>query len=323
VRYGTTTELQDFSEVFCYGASGTGKTVNVSLLNASNNYVMMGLGSALSIAPTGLATPFQNVPDGTVDLIGVRSTVAGGGLAPNRVFVQRGLTPAAGSTVTVDFNGPSAADPATATLTINGLGADQASVSSIYRTANKTLVLYAFDAPATTASRTIAGFPPFTGSFHQIQVSAAPNLSSYDRISTVGLVFGTVAPKTVTLGPEMGAVTVAAAATSPVLRPQAVFPTAAPYHQSWNFTTSQGTGAQARTAIVQMTSGYAGTPASVTVAVPDLSAATGWLPEWGLRSGVSTSWSAFGQSTIGFGAQSQYAEGASMLLGGRLGTLAP
>jgi hypothetical protein len=319
VRYGTVAELRDFNDVFCYGTAGTGKTVSVSLVGASTNYVMMGLGSAVAVAPAGIATPFQNVPDGTLDLIASRSTPAGTGLTVNRLFAQRAVTQAAGSTVTIDFSGPFAVDPVTSTLTIAGLGADPASFSSIYRTANSTLVLYAFDAASTSPTRTFAGFPTFGGSFHQAMVTATGTGGS----RTAGLVFATVAPRTVTLGPELGAVTVTSAATTPTLRPQAVVPAAAPYHQSWSFVASQGTGAQARTTIVQTTTGYVGTTPTVTLVVPDLSAATGWLVDWGLRVGISTSWSASGQSTAGFGPQGTYAEGATSFIGMRSGTLSP
>jgi hypothetical protein len=324
VRYGTTAELRDFTAVFCFGATGTGKSVNVSIIGGGGEHVLMGLGTSPSVAPTGTpVAAFQNVPDGTVDLIAARSSVVGSARVINRVFAQRGLSPAAGSGVTVNFNGPTASDPVTAPLTITNLNFDQASVSSIYRTANQTLVLYGFDAPSTSASRTIAGFPEFAGSFHLMQVSAAPNLSSYDRLRTAGVVFAAVAPRSIALGPEMGSVAVSTLASGPTLRLQAVVPTSSPYHHSWSFTTTQGSGAQARSAIVQMTSGWLGSVlGSVTIDVPDLSTA-GYQLDWGLRSNVSTNWSAIGQSTTGFGLQGQYAEGAVMLLGGRFGTRAP
>jgi hypothetical protein len=319
VRYGSLAELQDFSGVFCLGATGAGKTVNVTLAGMSaSDVARVGLGVATSVSAAGVAPPLENVADGALDLIASRS--AGG--VVSKLFAQRSVTPAAGSTVTVDFNGANAVNPATAALTIVGLGADQAFVNYAYRTANRTLVLYASDNVGTSTARTMAGFPLVAGSFHQARAIATPP-GAPDRIRSVDVAFATVAPRTLTLGPDMGAVTVSSAATTPTLRPQAVIPAAAPYHQSWNFTITQGTGAQTRSATVQTTIAYVGgAPATVTLVVPDLSALSGYLTDWGLRPAVSMSWSAVGQSSTGFGPQGAFAEGASTTFAGRLGSVA-
>jgi hypothetical protein len=57
--------------------------------------------------------------------------------------------------------------------------------------------------------------------------------------------------------------------------------------------------------------------------VPDLSVVTGFLMDWGLESAVATSWSAVGQSSLGFGPQGALAEGATTVYAGRLGTITP
>jgi hypothetical protein len=285
---------------------------------------MMGLGTSPAVAPTGTSSSFQNVADGTVDLIAARSSLVGSSRVINRLFAQRGLTPVAGGTVAVNFNGASALDPVTAPVTISNLSSQQATVSSTYRTANQTLVPYGFDNASTSSTRTIAGFPEVPGSFHLLQVTAAADLSSYDRMRSAGVVFGAVAPKTVALGPELATVTVTTLSTAPSLRLQAVMPIAPPYHHSWSFSSTQGSGGQARTMIVQMTAGWLGTAAgSVTINVPDLNPSVGYLLDWGLRDGVATSWSAIGQSMTGFGPQGQYADGAVLLMAGRFGTRAP
>jgi hypothetical protein len=325
VNYGTLTELQGFSAFLCEGATGTGKTVNVNVVGAgATDFVTMALGSSVSIAVLGPPQPFEGVPDGTLDLLGARAGIAGQSVVLNKLFAQRGINPAAGSTVTVDFNGPNAVDPVTATLTIGNLGADQAVVSALYRSANRTTLVYGFELPGTSATRTFGGFPAAAGSFHMALVNAAPNFETSDRYRAAGVVFASVAAKTITLGADMGAVNVTAAATTPTFRPQAVIPAAAPYNQSWIFTASQASGAQFRSAEVQMTSGYVGgTPASVTVVVPDLSGATGYLASWGLSSGTTVEWNVAGQSVTGFGPTGQFQEGATLFVGGRTGTLSP
>jgi hypothetical protein len=324
VRYGTTAELRDFNAVYCLGATGTGKTVGVTLIGAGGDHVMMGLGTSPVVAPTGTPAPFQNVADGTVDLIAARSSLVGGTRVIDRLVVQRALTPATGSTVAVNFNGNNGLDPVTAPLTISNLNFDQASVSSTYRTPNHTQVMYGFDDAGSSSTRTIAGFPQAAGSFHLLQATAAADLSSYDRMRSAGLVFGAVAPKTITLGPELATVTVTTLSTAPTLRLQAIIPIAPPYHHSWSFSSTQGSGGLARTVMVQMTAGWLGTAAgSVTVNLPDLNPTVGYQLDWGLRDGVATSWSVIGQSMTGFGPQGQFAEGAVVLMAGRFGTRAP
>jgi hypothetical protein len=324
VRYGTTDELQAFNEVFCLGATGAGKTVEYSLIGAGTDNVTLGLGSATASASGGNpGQPFQNVPDGVIDLIAARSTTTPNGQVINKLFALRDQNPASGARLPVNFTGQLAVDPVTAPLTIVGLNGQQALVNYSYRTPNRTLVLYGSDAVGLSASRTIVGFPPVAGSFHQARVIAAPVIGpSVDRIRSVDVVFAAVAPRTLTLGPEMGTVTVSTAGVSP-LRPQAVIPAAAPYHQSWNFTMSQGTGAQARSATVQSTIGYVGgSPTTVTLVAPELTGVAGYLFDWGLRDAVSTNWTAVGQSATGFGAQGAWTEGASTLFAGRSGILA-
>jgi hypothetical protein len=320
VRYGSLAELQAFNAVFCLGATGAGKTVNVNVAGTTaGDGVRVGLGSALSVAAAGVVPALENVPDGALDLLAART--AGG--VVTRLFAQRDVTPAAGSTVNVDFNGANAFAPVTAPLTIVNLGTDQVFVNHMYRTANRTQMLYYSDQVSTSSSRTIMGFPPVAGSFHQSRVLAAPQISGGDRLRSIDVVFGTVAPKTLTLGPEMGAVAVTTVATTPTLRAQAVVPAAAPYNQSWNVSLTQGSAAQYRSAIVQTTIGYVGgSPATVILVVPDFSAVSGYQVDWGLKAGATTNWTSAGIATTGFGPQGQPAEGASQIAAVRLGVLA-
>jgi hypothetical protein len=315
VRYGTLAELQEFSAVYCLGASGPGKTVNVALAGAlASDVVRVGLGASTSLSAAGAVPPLENVADGVLDLIASRAAAG----VVNKLFAQRGVTPDAGSTATVDFGGANAVDPVTAALTLGNLDFDQAFVSYIYRTANRTHVVYHADDLSPLTARTIVGFPQLAGSFHQARVIAQGS----DRIRSVDVVFATVAPQTLTLGPEIGLIPVTRAATTPTLRPQVSMPAEGPYDDAWSFGMTQGTGAQLRSATVQSTTDYViGFPGRVTLVVPDLSGVPGYVLDWGLKANVATSWSAVGWSTTGFGPQGAFAEGARTTLAGRSGTL--
>ena len=132
---------------------------------------------------------------------------------------------AATTEATEATGGPAAAGAAT--LTIANLGTDLAFVNHMYRTANRTSMLYHSDAVGTSLTRTLAGFPPVAGSFHTPRVIAAPTFPGQDRLRSVDVALGTVAPRTLTLGPEIGPIVVTAVATTPTLRAQAVVPAAA------------------------------------------------------------------------------------------------
>jgi hypothetical protein len=322
VRYGTTAELQAFGEIQCFGTTGLGKSVNLSVTGVGiAESVLVGLGTssatALSIGQKPVTT-LEDVPDGTLDLIASRMSVdANEEWIVNKLFAQRSITPAAGSTVTVEFNSANAVNPSTATLTIANLGVDNAQVLSSYRTANHTFVPYAFDNLSTSASRRIFGFPSaVAGSFHLVQVIAS------GRFAAVAL--SAMSSKAVTLGPLLGAVSVTVASRTPAVRLQAVIPTAAPYNQFWTFAGSQGNAATYRGAIVYSTAAYAGTlGATVTVAMPDLSAADGYQTDWGMKVGQFIAWQAYGQSQTGFGARGELSDGAVSQSSGVGNTITP
>jgi hypothetical protein len=324
VRYGTTAELQAFNQVFCYGSTGTGKTVNATVAGAGlTEIAILTLGTAFSFATPGTPPPaFQNVPDGVLDLVGVRATIAGASYSPNRLFIQRGINPAAGSTVAVDFGGSNALDPITRTVTLGGLGSDQATTTIAYFTANRTFAPLSIDLASTSTSRSYGGFPAAAGSFHFINVLASPSGTTPDRSRFAAVIYGSVENRTVTLGPDLGSVTVTAAATAPALRLQAVVPTAT-YNTSWSATFTQGTGAASRVAAVQSTAGYVGTvPANVTLVVPDLSGVAGFQAAWNLVD-ASTTWSTQASAVTGFGAGGLFQDGATQLGATRTGTYAP
>jgi hypothetical protein len=278
----------------------------------------MALGSAVSFAFPG--TPpqaFQNVPDGSLDLLGARAlfNLQTGSLTVNKLFAQRGITPAANSTVTVDFNGSNALDPVTGALTINGLGADQGTFTGFYFSGNgSSLPLSLESQPSASTTRTLVGFPTVAGSFHV----ALFTVSATGRTRSQTLFYSTIGAKTLNLSPDLGAPTVTAAATAPILRLQAVVPSVAPYNTSRNATFAQGT----KRVYVQSTAAYVGSVgATVTLAVPDLGSS--YQAIWGL-SDASTDWTVNASALAGFNTTTGLPlDGATQTSAGRSGTYAP
>jgi hypothetical protein len=194
---------------------------------------------------------------------------------------------------------------------------------------------YASDSPSVSTTRTFVGFPASAGSFHLLLVTAIPNSQTFDRYRAAGVVFGGVGAKTIALGPDHGGGSVTAAATSPVLRLQGGVAFVAPYNSLMLLSATQ-TGTL-RSVVVQVTSAYLGataqTPAedceapdatqvrNTPISVPDLSSAS-YLVDWGLRANAATAWTLSAQGLSGFGTQGQYAEGATIFISARSGTLA-
>jgi hypothetical protein len=321
VHYGTTVELQGFGDLMCQGVTGAGKTVNVSVSgNAPPGLAHLALGSSITTAQEGTTPRFLGVPNGSLDLAGARISPAVPRFVLSKLFVQRGLDPAPGSTVSVDFNGPGAVDPVFGTATIANLGADQALVTTYYRTANRTLLWYSIGGLGTNPVRTFGGFPAFPGSFHLVEVIAGPEVPLPDRSRAAGVVHAAIGDRTVTLGPDLSAITVAQAGTSPPLRMEAVIPTTT-YNGSWSVTFAQGTGAQLRAVRVSATAGYlGGSPSTVTLVVPDLSTAAGFDNLWALAETATIDWSVEAHSTTGFGRQIPWQEGATFISATRSGT---
>jgi hypothetical protein len=91
-----------------------------------------------------------------------------------------------------------------------------------------------------------------------------------------------------TLGPALGAVTVAGSS-----RPAATYNVQASYDKLFDVIFSQGNGSTARQIEVLATSAYLDGATTVTLAVPNLSGVAGFSSDWLLVPGVSSFWDFF------------------------------
>jgi hypothetical protein len=221
--------------------------------------------------------------------------------------------------VAVDFNGANSFAPVPATVTINNMGADQASVLLLYRTANNTQMTAGFDLPATTTTRNIGGFPTVAGSFHTVGVVATPSGQTPDRARAVLVTNAAIANRVITLGSELGVATVTTAGTTPTLRLTAQIPSSQ-YNSQWSVSFTQGSGASLRTTVITASNGFFVTPpTTVTLSVPDLSGTAGYDINWGLAN-TNTTWMATAFALSGFGTQGQWQENAMIQYAWRTGT---
>lgn len=335
VQYGTMQELSQFGSGLCASATGT-KTIMGNVLNLGpTEQANISFGDASAVVFPGGGTSFtlQNVLDGARDLMAGRVAigVGGGGVTytMNAGVIMRGINPANGSTITVDFAGSQAFTPVMSNLAINNLGTDVAQVSVGYSTAGGSSGSLYFE-PAGTAgtARQFAGVPAsaqVSGDLHLLTVSAFPSGGVPSTFRSASRYFATAGDQTVTMGPDLGAVTVTTAATSPYVRPHAQYNIQAEYNRYWYAGWSQTAGATTRAVVLSASAGYLGSASVFDFTLPDFSSVAGWNNVWGFVTGSDLGWQLFG---AGWSAPGGYGgvpnlEGATSMAAYRIGSITP
>jgi hypothetical protein len=328
VFYATTAEFTAAagagSAQLC-GDVGTGtKVVNGSVANVgATELAIVSLGGSTAFVIPGGSTNFtlEHVDEGSLDLIATRLTQE---FVANKLIIRRGLNVANGGTLDVlDFNAAEAFDPASADVTITGLGTDEASIGASFVGSGASSFLGTtlfFDQQSTEDQRTYFGVPTdkqAAGELNALFVSAAPPGDNPDRGRFVYTFFKSVEPRTLALGADLPAPTVTSAATTPYLQLRVQFTAPAEYNQLVDVTFSQAN----RSAEISMTAAYAAT-ADYDLVIPDLSGVEGFDNDWGLQS-VATDWdvSAIGGNFLfGFLGQGP-ADGSTALFASRSGSI--
>lgn len=335
VLYATAQELGAPGQAgACQNAtSTTGKTVNGSIVGMGpTNGAAVALGNASGTATAFLfgQTTFTltNVPDGSVDLGAALTGISGTSLVVDKLFLQRGLNPADGSTLQpIDFGGSDAFDPVTKQLTVANLGTDQAGLTVSFHTAGGIMIPYSVGATSSTGNT--FSFPAvpsdklISGDFHTVQVLATPGENATSG-RMAGISFHDPADQTVTLGPSLSAATASVLGTSPNALIGISYGAQSEYNTLWSAVFSQGTNAASRAVTVTMTAGYAAGAGTIELDVPDLSGAAGWNSDWGLKQGAATAWTltAFGW-TGGNGSFGPFGEGVTFKEAYQTGTITP
>ncbi len=180
--------------------TATGTVAGVS----SGQYGSLALGGSNVLFIGGTTTnpvTFADVPGGTIDFVGTRWTP---GTPPNKAVLFRNLDVSAGESLpaTVDFDGPGAIVPASATATVTGAGGDDLEIFTELITANSQLLFWFDLAPSKVTVRPWAGLGSaamVTGDFHAVVVFAGTE--EHYRVSLKYV--GPVADETLALGPTI------------------------------------------------------------------------------------------------------------------------
>lgn len=287
VSLGTQGELTGAAISPCGSPPSALKTVSGTVAGlGAGDVAYVGLGGPNSDPEGGPITPsapsftLARVPDGPQDLIAFRTSPAALG-ARGRMIIRRDQNVADNGAVgVVDFDGPESFAPSAAVVTVAGSGAPSGHFMSYYAGASCSHYdLY--DGPATSANFPVYGVPASqqrATDFHTITVFASNPI----RVAVES--FHTLADRVVALPAALPAPTI----TTPSgghKRVQASLTLPADYQASlqlWFYN-------QDGTAHVTASSGWLG-GATATLAVPDLSAVTGWRSSFLPPTGASVFW---------------------------------
>lgn len=337
IQYGTQAELNQQGVGIC-GGSSVGKTINGSVANVGlteQAYISLGGAASTVLGASGINTfQIMNVPDGTVDLVASRAAFSTGGSGPvidfNKGIIWRDLNPADGSTLPVlDFESADAFTPVQQNLTINNLGTDGALITESFFTQNGGIgTLYAGVSQSTSMNRTFKTVPSSvtqSGDLNLLTVAAWANGSTSPTMTRSAIAyFAAPADQMVTLGPQMGAVTVSAGGSTPYLMPRIQYTIQNEYGMYFVWGASQSGGTTGHTLLVGATAGYLNGASTFDMTMPDFSPA-GFDAALALDPGVQTTWTfaasgwTGGGTGIG-GVGPGYLDGVLTLSGTRIGT---
>ena len=309
-QLGCTTPTQRGSRVVNGSVAGVTATSNTNFQSA-----LIALGPESETVSPGIpgipgsgSTGFPNfridsLPNtGALDLVATRNFFTGGTFGTDRMILRRGLNPASGSTLPVlDFGGAEAFAPATAALTLTGLGADTATIGTSFFTGSFVGGGFGF-----TGSEVVGGTP---GSYSGVptnrlaagdmqllfaSVDAADPTGNGDAPSysrSVQLYFRDVTARTLAVGAIPAVPTIGSAGSTPYLRPTFSVPVQADYSQgslAFDFDQDAFNGGSENSLSVNISQGFRGAATSWTFTMPDFTG-IGYQAGWGLTNG-STNW---------------------------------
>jgi hypothetical protein len=314
----------------------TGKTVTGSVTGLDDDQIaFITLGTSFAQATPlleGGSFTLRNVPDGEQTLIATRlSSGTGSSFAVNKIIVRHGVNPGDGTALPVlDFGASEAVDPASADVTIQGIGGDVANLgvslvtsgSSFFGFGGSAFLFSAADITSANATQTYYGVPDAqlaTGDLHVLQAFAQPPGEDPTTSRFALQYFRSVTDQTLTLGPPLTEPVVSVLAVDPYLRLRALLTVQTEYNQFASASFTQ----EGHSATVAMTGGYLAGATQFDLAIPDLSGAAGFQATWGPVAGVETSYdiSAIG-GTFAFGFLGQRpTNGSTTLFASSTGTI--
>ena len=324
VQYGTQAELNNGAFTCTTAAPGT-KTVTGSVANVGQTEIAtVTLGTALAFVIPIASSNFTltNVSEGTIDLLAVRGSQTGASIVANKFIARRGLTPATGSTLPVlDFNAAEAQNLVSRNVTINGLaGGETTVIQEAFMTSRGSSATLFTESGSSAATRPVPAVGTTqAGDLHFLQVIAGSGTLPFTQYRGILAYMQNSNAQTFTLGPQVGTVTVTAAATSPSVRLRAQYTIQPEYSRGANILYTQTSGTTTRSVYVTASAGYLNST-NFDVTMPELNGLTGWQAIWQLLTGTAVQWTFSAANFTGTG---QILDGLTLTVGVRSGQITP
>ena len=314
VQYFTTAEYSGTFD-FCETTTPTLKTINGTAIGIDNTQaarISLGFGAAIA---TSFSSTFQimNVQSGTHDLVGYRGALNIGNTPTDRAIIRRDQNIANNGTLAqLDFNGSESFPVASATITVGGAVSGETVLGAVsYQTGASCSAASLYFLQNIGSSFAGTGIPAAqqrATDFHNVFLQAITGTTAYRSVSES---FHTFAARTVSLGAAMPTPTITQL-SGPYKRLQAVYTLPSGYNNSTSFSYDDGT----RFVSISASFAYLG-GTSVTLAMPDFSALSGWSNSWAPATSSTVDWVA---GAFGFSGQ-VCAENARTIIATRSGTI--
>jgi hypothetical protein len=297
IVYAQNDELLPLSGGACTEVTGT-KSLNGSVANVavgSFAYVSMALSTVIMEPPPSTFT-LTDLPNGPLDLLAHRGSLLATGEVPNRVIIRRSENRISGTTMPVlDFASSEAQNPATNSLTVNGLVTGETNfIDLFFETATTFGHPLFLSEPFTSANQTIYHVPGSmtqAGDLHLIDVYGFTTGGSAYRGETQ--FYSNASNRTASFGGSLNVPTFTTVAASPTARLRMQLNAQSDY-PAFVVALYDQTGTTIRSVSVLGSAAYFESPLTWDLAIPDLSVVPGFPTASGLQSGTQTTMSAVG-----------------------------
>ena len=286
-------ECVDYRDVTTRRATGTltgYQSFDAVIASASHR----ALANAGSTGPLSTSITAQNIAPGPFDLMLSRTSfipASGPDISVLSLILRRGIDPANNGTIPAASFATEGVTPASATLTLANTSGETVSKTMTFRTAGRLNAWLAASAGYTNTTRTWWGWPTAqlaTGDLHQLVLTTG-NTTARRQVIHFSR---TVQPVTLSFGFPLAFPTVVAPLAKPGIV-QAVGVLLPDYAARVSLYLREQD-PDPRTLSLVATRGYLGAGTQYDIAIPDLSAATGFTAFWNVRRGRTVRWTVTG-----------------------------
>ena len=293
VLYGAPAELTDAGDTLRADCVAEGTKIllgSVAGLNPSDlAQIKVGFAPVVAVSPaSGSTFAPEDVPAGPQDLLAARPRNASDGTSSLRFILRRNLNLPNGATIpTLDFTSPEAFDAATPNVTLTSAAASALTVGLLH-TKNGQFALPFFSDQPRRATRPYLALPE--GQLEPGDVQVLHVSATNQSMLTVDAYYRAPIDRTIQFGAPMIAPTLTVIGTRAAPRIRARFVQQPDYDRLTSVTYQEASSPS--TVRVSMTPVYAALVGGYQIDIPDLLAASGFQPAWGLIPGHGVVWTA-------------------------------